>query len=72
MAEIEHPPSTKLAGFNSAVERDRIYPAQMEFMNQWETNGEVSELPLVILALGLGCGPMVLAPFWEYWGRSPV
>ncbi|KAA8576240.1 hypothetical protein EYC84_006388 [Monilinia fructicola] len=47
-------------------------PAIPEFQARFGTSSEVATLPLVIYVIGLGFGPMLLAPLSEYYGRTPV
>lgn len=47
-------------------------PSIPEWKERFVTSDEVATLPLVIYVIGLGFGPMLLAPLSEYYGRTPV
>ncbi|ESZ97966.1 hypothetical protein SBOR_1637 [Sclerotinia borealis F-4128] len=61
-----------IANFNCLWIASGYVPAIPEFKERFGTSAEVSTLPLVIYVLGLGFGPMLLAPLSEYYGRTPV
>ncbi|APA07137.1 hypothetical protein sscle_02g019070 [Sclerotinia sclerotiorum 1980 UF-70] len=64
--------SLTIANFSCLWVASGYSPAIPNFQQKFGTSAEVATLPLVIYVLGLGFGPMLLAPLSEYYGRTPV
>ncbi|TGO38781.1 hypothetical protein BHYA_0067g00110 [Botrytis hyacinthi] len=64
--------SLTIANFSCLWIASGYSPAIPDFEERFGTSAEIATLPLVCYVLGLGFGPMLLAPLSEYYGRTPV